>query len=135
MSKKQTPSDFLKLIIGRPVMVKLNSGVDYRGWGCLFVSYTVCCFVNWNVWHLGGVQYAFRIYIVYIIYIIWYSFILITIVFLICDCFCPFFSIIFFKSGIETPDRNDQWHQHFLTLFANFYESNTEWANFWVMFI
>ena len=32
MSKKQTPSDFLKLIIGRPVMVKLNSGVDYRGW-------------------------------------------------------------------------------------------------------
>ena len=31
MSKKQTPSDFLKQIIGRPVMVKLNSGVDYRG--------------------------------------------------------------------------------------------------------
>lgn len=31
MSKKQTPSEFLKLIIGRPVVVKLNSGVDYRG--------------------------------------------------------------------------------------------------------
>ena len=31
MSKKQTPSDFLKQIIGRPVVVKLNSGVDYRG--------------------------------------------------------------------------------------------------------
>lgn len=30
-SKKQTPSDFLKQIIGRPVVVKLNSGVDYRG--------------------------------------------------------------------------------------------------------
>ena len=29
--KKQTPSDFLKLIIGKPVVVKLNSGVDYRG--------------------------------------------------------------------------------------------------------
>ncbi|XP_037067792.1 U6 snRNA-associated Sm-like protein LSm6 [Peromyscus leucopus] len=28
---KQTPSDFLKQIIGRPVVVKLNSGVDYRG--------------------------------------------------------------------------------------------------------
>ena len=31
MSKKQTPSEFLKKIIGRPVVVKLNSGVDYRG--------------------------------------------------------------------------------------------------------
>ena len=26
-SRKQTPSDFLKQIIGRPVVVKLNSGV------------------------------------------------------------------------------------------------------------
>ena len=31
MAKRQTPSEFLKLIIGRPVVVKLNSGVDYRG--------------------------------------------------------------------------------------------------------
>ena len=31
MNRKQTPNDFLKLIIGRPVVVKLNSGVDYRG--------------------------------------------------------------------------------------------------------
>ncbi|KAG8176906.1 hypothetical protein JTE90_012850 [Oedothorax gibbosus] len=31
MSRKQTPSEFLKQIIGRPVAVKLNSGVDYRG--------------------------------------------------------------------------------------------------------
>ncbi|CAH3038752.1 unnamed protein product [Pocillopora meandrina] len=30
MSRKQTPSDFLKQIIGRPVVVKLNNGVDYR---------------------------------------------------------------------------------------------------------
>ena len=29
--RKQTPSDFLKQIIGRPVVVKLNSGVGYRG--------------------------------------------------------------------------------------------------------
>ena len=29
--RKQTPSDFLKQIIGQPVVVKLNSGVDYRG--------------------------------------------------------------------------------------------------------
>jgi U6 snRNA-associated Sm-like protein LSm6 len=31
MSAKTKPSDFLKNIIGRPVLVKLNSGVDYRG--------------------------------------------------------------------------------------------------------
>ncbi|CAH8497057.1 unnamed protein product [Schistosoma turkestanicum] len=30
MAHKQTPRDFLKLIIGRPVVVKLNSGADYR---------------------------------------------------------------------------------------------------------
>jgi hypothetical protein len=29
--RKQTPSEFLKQIIGKPVVVKLNSGVDYRG--------------------------------------------------------------------------------------------------------
>lgn len=29
--RKQTPSDFLKQIIEWPVMVKLNSGVYYRG--------------------------------------------------------------------------------------------------------
>lgn len=27
----KTPGDFLKSIRGRPVVVKLNSGVDYRG--------------------------------------------------------------------------------------------------------
>ncbi|RXH74218.1 hypothetical protein DVH24_028939 [Malus domestica] len=27
----KTPADFLKSIRGRPVVVKLNSGVDYRG--------------------------------------------------------------------------------------------------------
>jgi len=36
-SRKQTPSDFLKQIIGRPVVVKLNSGIDYRGMFCWFV--------------------------------------------------------------------------------------------------
>ncbi|CAM9288248.1 unnamed protein product, partial [Phaeothamnion confervicola] len=28
---KRSPSDFLKSCLGRPVVVKLNSGVDYRG--------------------------------------------------------------------------------------------------------
>jgi len=31
MSKRQSPSEFLKQIVGKPVVVKLNSGVDYRG--------------------------------------------------------------------------------------------------------
>ncbi|KAK9766151.1 U4/U6-U5 snRNP complex subunit lsm6 [Basidiobolus ranarum] len=30
-SHEKSPSDFLNHIIGRPVLVKLNSGVDYRG--------------------------------------------------------------------------------------------------------
>ena len=29
--QKNNPSDFLKQVLGRPVVVKLNSGVDYRG--------------------------------------------------------------------------------------------------------
>lgn len=36
--RKQTPSDFLKQIIGRPVVVKLNSGVDYRGKFLFFLT-------------------------------------------------------------------------------------------------
>ncbi len=31
MSQRRSPSEFLKIITGRPVVVKLNSGVDYRG--------------------------------------------------------------------------------------------------------
>lgn len=30
-SAKRNPADFLKQCLGRPVVVKLNSGVDYRG--------------------------------------------------------------------------------------------------------
>ena len=40
MSRKQTPSDFLKQIIGRPVVVKLNSGADYRG-NISYIQYTL----------------------------------------------------------------------------------------------
>lgn len=31
VASKKTPSDFLKSVLGRPVIVKLNSGVSYRG--------------------------------------------------------------------------------------------------------
>uniref|UniRef100_M4B229 Sm domain-containing protein n=1 Tax=Hyaloperonospora arabidopsidis (strain Emoy2) TaxID=559515 RepID=M4B229_HYAAE len=30
-TKKKTPSDFLKSVLGRPVDVKLNNGVEYKG--------------------------------------------------------------------------------------------------------
>lgn len=30
-SNKRSPSDFLKSVLGRPVRVKLNSGIEYRG--------------------------------------------------------------------------------------------------------
>lgn len=30
-ASKYQPSDFLKAVLGRPVIVKLNSGVSYRG--------------------------------------------------------------------------------------------------------
>ncbi|KAI6206954.1 U6 snRNA-associated Sm-like protein LSm6 [Aphelenchoides besseyi] len=30
-TRRQNPSDFLKAIVGKPVVVKLYSGVDYRG--------------------------------------------------------------------------------------------------------
>lgn len=30
-SASRTPADFLRSIKGKPVVVKLNSGVDYRG--------------------------------------------------------------------------------------------------------
>ena len=29
--QKRTPRDFLNVVIGRPIVVKLNSGVTYRG--------------------------------------------------------------------------------------------------------
>ncbi|CAI5719355.1 unnamed protein product [Hyaloperonospora brassicae] len=30
-TSKKTPSDFLKSVLGRPVDVKLNNGVEYKG--------------------------------------------------------------------------------------------------------
>mmetsp|Transcript_11490 Transcript_11490/g.24371 ORF Transcript_11490/g.24371 Transcript_11490/m.24371 type:complete len:109 (+) Transcript_11490:132-458(+) len=30
-TKKRSPSDFLKSVLGRPAVVKLNSGIEYRG--------------------------------------------------------------------------------------------------------
>ena len=33
---KRTPDAFLKAVVGRPVVVKLNSGADYRGTVCTF---------------------------------------------------------------------------------------------------
>ncbi|KAK4788667.1 hypothetical protein SAY86_019986 [Trapa natans] len=39
-SATKTPADFLKSIRGRPVVVKLNSGVDYRGISSQILSFS-----------------------------------------------------------------------------------------------
>ena len=38
--------------------------------------------------------------------------------------------LLFFKSGIETPDQNGQRYQHLLTLLDIFYKNNTEGVTF-----
>lgn len=35
---QKTPSDFLQKVIGKPVLVKLNSGVDYKGMAIFIVG-------------------------------------------------------------------------------------------------
>lgn len=35
----RTPADFLKSIKGKPVVVKLNSGVDYRGTAAVMLAF------------------------------------------------------------------------------------------------
>lgn len=46
MSRKEALSQFINQIHGRPVVVKLNSGVDYRGksWNLRFISIRVFYF-------------------------------------------------------------------------------------------
>ncbi|KAJ0941710.1 putative sm-like protein Lsm6/SmF [Helianthus annuus] len=46
-STTKTLSDFLKSIRGRPVVVKLNSGVDYRG--SLTYYFSLCSLVIWTI--------------------------------------------------------------------------------------
>ena len=41
---KKSPSEFLKHVIGQNVIVKLNSGVDYRGFSDKFGS--ISCILN-----------------------------------------------------------------------------------------
>lgn len=38
----RTPADFLKSIKGKPVVVKLNSGVDYRGTAAVALAFVRC---------------------------------------------------------------------------------------------
>ena len=46
-----------------------------------------------------------------------------------------FFSIVFYNFNLVLKRRSGQWYQHLLTLFAIFYESNTEGSNFRIRFI
>lgn len=36
-ANQKSPSEFLKMVLGRPVVVKLNSGVEYE-----FLSFSAC---------------------------------------------------------------------------------------------
>ena len=45
---KRTPRDFLKSVIGKPVVVKLNSGVDYRGFYVLQLDSKQCFVLTFN---------------------------------------------------------------------------------------
>lgn len=45
-SAAKTPADFLKSIKGKPVVVKLNSGVDYRGIIVNFLLLRSCSLLN-----------------------------------------------------------------------------------------
>ena len=52
VSSAKTPADFLKSIRGRPVVVKLNSGVDYRGESFFFFLFSDTEGKNKNVFFL-----------------------------------------------------------------------------------
>ena len=57
----KTPADFLKSIRGRPVVVKLNSGVDYRGSSLylplLSENYLKCLWINGYIWVGWCIEY------------------------------------------------------------------------------
>lgn len=51
MSRKEALSQFINQIHGRPVVVKLNSGVDYRG--LLIFMYCFICRCFKTFWKIG----------------------------------------------------------------------------------
>lgn len=51
----KTPADFLKSIRGRPVVVKLNSGVDYRGFFPFPFPLLLLCYSATGVWLIASV--------------------------------------------------------------------------------
>lgn len=46
MSRKEALSSFIQQIHGRPVVVKLNSGVDYRGIHNITSKLLLICYIN-----------------------------------------------------------------------------------------
>ena len=55
-----TPSAFLQNLLGRPVVVKLNSGVDYRGVLACLDGYMNIALEQVNVGYLDFVKYNAR---------------------------------------------------------------------------
>jgi hypothetical protein len=62
IGQSKTPADFLKSIKGKPVVVKLNSGVDYRGKPARVIHYLFdripCRSIDWSP--LPGVNQAIK---------------------------------------------------------------------------
>lgn len=61
MSKRQTPSEFLKQIVGKPVVVKLNSGTDYRGLFSILLFFNVLKIFSYRNFNLLGWVYEYCI--------------------------------------------------------------------------
>ena len=55
-----TPSAFLQNLLGRPVVVKLNSGVDYRGVLACLDGYMNIALEQVNVGHLDFDEHTAR---------------------------------------------------------------------------
>lgn len=54
----KTPADFLKSIRGRPVVVKLNSGVDYRGQSIdSFISHCSFSLISFKIENYEALSY------------------------------------------------------------------------------
>jgi U6 snRNA-associated Sm-like protein LSm6 len=59
--KKKSPSDFFKVSIGRPVVVKLNSGVEYRGICTTTIFITFCKVLSFTLLPISStIDYLFQ---------------------------------------------------------------------------
>lgn len=62
MSTKSSPAQFLQSVMGRPVIVKLNSGIEYRGvLACLDGFMNIALEVSYFVHKASRFRFTFSI--------------------------------------------------------------------------